>query len=137
MTEIIFLAPLLILPGIGLLLVSTSARFANLHIEVRHWDDNKRDREFIESAHLLKRARLFRNALVSLYLCVFTFALSSLIGALVNFTGGPADVVVFLIASVGILCLGFASIELVQESLLSLKVIESHLDIIMPADDDS
>ena len=132
MTEIVFLAPLLILPGIGLLLVSTSARFASLHDEIHHWTDDEHDREFIASAHLFRRAQLFRNALVSLYLCVFTFALASLVGAVVNFAGGPADVAVFLIASVGIICLGFASVELVMESLLSLQVIESHLGLMMP-----
>lgn len=132
-TEIIWLAPLLILPGIALLINSTSSRYATLHEEIHHWLDGRHDEGVVRRAHLLQRARMFRNALVSLYLGVFLFALASLLGAIVDFMGGPADVVVFSIAVVGVSCLGFASAEMMRESRLSLQVIESHVDDMMGA----
>ncbi len=42
-TEIIWLAPLLILPGIALLINSTSSRYATLHEEIHHWLDGRHD----------------------------------------------------------------------------------------------
>lgn len=131
MDELFFLTPLLILPGVGLLLVSTSTRYANLHDEIHHWVDGDHNLAFIENAYLLTRARFFRNALVSLYLCVLTFALASLLGAIVDFMNGSGEAAVFFFAFIGILCLGFASVELVRESLLSLQVIESHINDLM------
>lgn len=130
-TEIIWLAPLLILPGIGLLINSTSSRYTDLHDEIHHWLDGHHDEAVIERAHLLRRARFFRNALVSLYQSVFLFALASLLGAIVDFMGGAADVVVFSVAVVGVAFMGFASAEMIRESLLSLQVIESHVDDMM------
>lgn len=131
MDELFFLTPLLILPGVGLLLVSTSTRYANLHDEIHHWVSGSHDLMVIENAHLLKRARFFRNALVSLYLCVLTFTLASLLGAILDFMNGSAEIVVFIFAFMGIVCLGFASIELVRESLLSMQVIEAHINDLM------
>jgi len=129
-TQVIWLAPLLILPGISLLIVSTSSRFANLHTEVHHWITQREHPEVIQMADLDKRAKLFRNALVSLYACVFAFVLASAAGAVVEFGGGDPDVVVFSIAMFGILCLAYGSIALVRESMLSLEIIQSHMNTI-------
>lgn len=131
--EIVWLAPLLILPGISLLILSTSNRYSELHHEIHHWlEDNAiHDAAMLEDAHLVTRAVLFRNALVSLYAAVFLFVLASLCGAVMDFMGWPADVVVFAIAALGILIVGFASLELIRESMLSLEVIRAHMDHIM------
>ena len=129
--EIIWLAPLLILPGIGLLIMSTSNRFSTLHDEIHHWLDGGHDIAVIEQAHLVTRATHFRNALVALYISVFIFVCASLVGAVLDFMTMSGDVVVFGIAAIGIVAVGYASSELIQESLLSLQVIQSHVDHIM------
>lgn len=130
-TEIVWLAPLLLVPGVALLIASTSSRFSDLHEEIHHWLDGTHDVQVVEQAHLVKRARYYRNALVALYLSVFIFLCASVIGAVLDFTGALADVGVFSIVVVGVLAAGFAAAQLIRESLLSLEVIESHVDHIM------
>jgi hypothetical protein len=125
--QIVWLSPLLILPGVCLLIVSTSARYGELHSELHHWLDGTDNAAVIAMTHLLQRARLFRNSLVSLYLCVFIFALASLTGAVLQFIGLPHDFAVFVISFLGVGCLGFAAFSLIRESLLSLAVIQAHV----------
>lgn len=126
-TEIVWLAPLLLLPGIAILIVSTSSRYSVLHDEIHHWLDHGHDDMLFEDAHLLTRAVRFRNALVSLYCAVFVFISASLIGAVLDFAGQPPDAVVIALETVGIGAVGFASLELIRESRLSLDVIRSHI----------
>lgn len=77
-SEIVWLAPILILPSLGLLIVSTSARFGTLHDEIHHWLDGAHDSAVIEKAYLVARARHFRNALVVLYSGILVFICASL-----------------------------------------------------------
>ncbi|GAB4514873.1 MAG: hypothetical protein OHK0046_17570 [Anaerolineae bacterium] len=130
-TEIVWLAPLLILPGVGLLIVSTSSRFADLNAEIHRWLDGSHDSEVVEQAHLTTRAAHFRNALVALYTTVFVLVSASVVGAVLDFLDLAADVAVFAIAFVGILAVGYASAELIRESILSLQVIRFHVDHVM------
>lgn len=130
-SEIVWLAPLLILPGVCLLIVSTSARYATLHDEIHHWLDGAHDPQVVQQAHLLQRAFHFRNALVCLYSSVFIFVGASVIGAVLDFMDVIYDLVVFAIVVVGTMVVGYASAELVRESLLSLQVIQAHVDHII------
>jgi len=126
-----WLFPLILLPGVALLVMSTSARYAQIHEELHHI---LMERETVEETffiHLGKRATYFRNALVALYISVGTFAVGSLIGAFMDFMGGPSTVTVVAFSGLGIICLIYASVELIRESLLSLRVIENHLDDVM------
>ena len=101
--EVVWLAPLLILPGIGLLIMSTSTRYSTLHDQIHHWLDGGHDIAVIDQAHLVTRATHFRNALVALYISIFIFVCArSLIGAVLDFMVIAVDVVVFAIAAVGI-----------------------------------
>ncbi len=131
-TEIVWITPLLILPGVCLLILSTSARYSALHTEIHHWLEDSHDLEVLKHAHLITRARLFRNALVALYISVFVFVCASIIGAIFGLLAVPGgDVMVFGVAFIGILALGFASFELIRESLLSLDVIKAHVSVLM------
>ncbi len=82
-------APLLLIPGVGLLVLSTSARFGQLHQELH--------RQLSEGhpgavKHLCRRARLLHSALVSLYVSIAVLAISSLLGTLANRLGRDIDV---------------------------------------------
>ncbi|MFP4323738.1 MAG: DUF2721 domain-containing protein [Anaerolineales bacterium] len=130
-SEIVWLAPLFILPGIGLLIVSTSNRFGILHDEIHHWLDGSHDSHIVEQADLVERAAHFRNALVALYTSVFVFVCASVAGATMDFLGYKGDIIVFAISLIGIVAVGYASAELIRESLRSLEVIRAHVDHIM------
>jgi len=124
-----WLMPLLLLPGVGLLLLSTSTRFGQLHAEVHQlFHEDGMDRAPI-AKHLLQRARLFRNALTALYTSAALFAVGSIAGALMSLLGQAAsDWLVFLFAALGAVFLVVATALLVRESTLSLVIIEAHME---------
>lgn len=62
-STITWIMPLLLLPGVGLLLLSTSARFGQLHAEVHQLFDDPVLGSMDVIRHLLQRARLFRYVL--------------------------------------------------------------------------
>lgn len=129
--QIIWLMPLLILPGISLLVVSTASRFSSLHDEIHHWLEGTHDASVMNQAHLTSRATHFRNALVSLYASVFILVCASLVGATLDFLGWMVDPAVLAIVCIGMLTLGFATFELIRESVLSLEVIHLHVEHMM------
>ncbi len=133
--EIIWLAPLLILPGVAGIVISTGARFNTLHDELHHWLMHADDGEIPLLWRLEKRARHFRNALLGLYGSAFVFILASVTGALTQVLGVAPDLIVLGIVFGGILCLGFALLELFNESLLAMDVIEAHVAAIQRAHD--
>lgn len=110
--------PLLVLPGVGLLVMSTSARFARLHDELHHHLHMK-----MCSPHtverLMLRARLFRSTLLALYGAVAFLALSGLAG------GVEAPVALSsTLLGFGVTLLVVASGLLMRETTLTLEVIE-------------
>lgn len=121
--EISFVLPLALLPGVALLIVSSAARYGQIHDEVhRLLDDADANRD-----DLRRRAHYFRNALVALYLCVAFFALASLIGVLLEVLSIPSRAGVVALTSLGCLSLLYAAYQLIRETLLSLNIIEQHL----------
>lgn len=124
MTEISAILPLLLLPGVALLIVSTSTRYANLHEEIHRLQDHPHE---ILGDHLQRRAYLFRNALVGLYLCVCVFALASLIGVILELLKFHPAWMIVALTSLGCIALLYAASQLVMESYLSLEVITHHI----------
>ena len=57
-----WLTPLILLPGVALLIGSTSARFGQIHTEFHHLLDHPDAGAQILSRNLQQRARLFRDA---------------------------------------------------------------------------
>ncbi|MEM6926161.1 MAG: DUF2721 domain-containing protein [Myxococcota bacterium] len=116
--------PLLVLPGVGLMVMSTSARFARLHDELHHHihqmgcDDRTVER-------LLLRGRLFRNALLALYGAVAMLSLAGLAGGMEM----PEWVSTALLAT-GVTLLVVASGTLMRETTLSLEVIEHEVNAV-------
>ena len=128
-STITWIMPLLLLPGVGLLLLSTSARFGQLHAEVHQLFDDPVLGSMDVIRHLLQRARLFRYALTSLYASSAFFAVGGIVGAVIDlswprYAGGA----VLLAAAAGTIALLVASVLLVRESTLSLIIIESHVE---------
>jgi hypothetical protein len=133
---VFWLFPLILLPGVALIVMSTSARYAQIHQELHHILEEQENISPIYYVDLRTRATYFRNALVALYVSVGIFAVGSVVGAIMDFLKGPSTVTVVILTCLGILCLLYASIELIRESLLSLRVIEHHLENVMVADED-
>jgi len=123
-----WIMPLLLLPGVGLLLLSTSARYGQLHAEVHQLFEDAELGRMMTIHHLLSRARLFRYSLTSLYASSAFFAVGGIAGAVLAILWpGLAHAVVLGAAAAGTICLLIASVLLVRESTLSLVIIESHL----------
>jgi hypothetical protein len=122
----VWLTPLILLPGVALLIVSTSARFGQLHSEFHRLLEHPDAHAKILSRNLVNRSRLFRDALACLYVSVGLFALGSLVGAFVDFFWPASVWVVGGFTILGIGCVVFAATQLVRESLICLEVIREH-----------
>lgn len=126
-TTVSWILPLVLLPGVALLITSTSTRFGQIHNELHHIVENQNAISATFRHHLLRRATFFRNALVLLYVSVAVFAVGSIAGAIADAMLGSADWMVITFTCVGILSLVVAAVELIRESILSLRVIDYHL----------
>ena len=123
----LWLTPLLLVPGVALLVMSTSNRFAHVHSEIHDLANHKHEKDIGNLARSLdKRSVIFNNALISLYLSITFLALAGLIGGLAVIWMGNIFYVVVGLSCLGILCLVFASLQLIRESMLTLEVIKQH-----------
>lgn len=132
----VWLTPLILLPGVALLIVSTSARFGQLHTEFHRLLDHPDAHARILSQHLLKRSALFRDALLALYASVGLFAIGSLLGGVVNLWRPDSLWVVGTATMFGICCITYASVQLMRETLLCLSVLKDHREQLQAAIDD-
>lgn len=111
--------PLLVLPGVGLLVMSTSARYARLHDELHHHIHQMRCSPQVMK-RLLLRGHLFQYALVVLYGACSLLALSGLAGGLEL----PLAVSSTLLG-LGVLALVVATVLLMRETMVSFEVIKA------------
>ena len=129
-TTVSWILPLVLLPGVALLIMSTSVRYGQIHSELHHILESQEAVSTMFHDHLLRRATFFRNALVALYVSVAVFAIGSISGAIAELLQGPGNWLVIIFTCIGILCLIGAAVELIRESILSLQVIDHHLMMI-------
>lgn len=127
-STVVWITPLLMLPGIATLIISTAARYAALHEEIHRALDMPGENRLLSTTHLLTRALHFRNALVAQYVSVFLLVSASLIGALFEVTQMSGDTWVLIVLSVGVAVIAYSTFELIRESRFSLDVICSHID---------
>ncbi|MCA9398603.1 MAG: DUF2721 domain-containing protein [Sinomicrobium sp.] len=120
----IWLTPILILPGVALLIISTANRFGEIQREFHHLLNHPEFHGEIIARFLVKRSRYYRDALVSLYLSVLLFSFASLLGGVINFLFPKVLWLIGTLILLGIFSLSFATIQLLRESRLSLTVIE-------------
>ncbi|MCA9119113.1 MAG: DUF2721 domain-containing protein [Planctomycetaceae bacterium] len=126
----VWLTPLILLPGVALLIVSTSARFGQLHADFHQIIEHPNAHAKIISRNLLRRSELFRDALASLYVSVGLFSMGSLVGAFVDFFWPTSVWFVGAFTIAGIGCVVFAAAQLFRESLICLAVIKEHSDAV-------
>ncbi|WP_457651566.1 DUF2721 domain-containing protein [Rhodocaloribacter sp.] len=122
----LWLTPLILLPGVALLILSTAFRFNRLHDEMHELLEHAGRTSEDVVRRLMRRAFLFRNTLVALYVCVALFALASLLGVLLLEWSDASRWVVLGLLGAGIGCLAYAALALIRESTLSLDIIEEH-----------
>ena len=105
--------PLLFIPCVALLILSTSNRLVNLNNRILHMKD---------SAYLLacKRVNLFRRALISFYISVSFFALATLINCFVAQNAGN-DTIVRFVLLLGALALYAGILIMIIESWVAIK----------------
>ena len=125
--SIVWITPLLLMPGVALLVISTSARYGQLHDEIHRVleDDEHTGCECL--GHLRLRAVRFCNALFCLYLAITLLLLASFIGSFLKIWDiMPGRLIVGLctFAVAAVTCDAF---ELVRESRISLRIINIHM----------
>ena len=121
-----WLTPLILVPGVAMLVLSTSMRYGQLHEEFHRLEDHTLTPGTAD--HLHRRARLLRNALVSLYVSVSLFASASLLGGIATLLYSRTFGIIELFSCLGIIMLVYAASQLVRESTLSMRIITEHCD---------
>ncbi len=123
-----WITPLLLMPGVALLILSTAIRYNRLHDEAHQIGDPGSRHAGVHVATLSFRARRFRNALVGLYVSVSLLALAALsgVGVVIGFESGAR----LAIGTTGlsVVAILYSSAQLIREAGRSLEVIESHLE---------
>ncbi len=122
----LWLMPLILLPGIALLILSTSTRYSRIHDELHHLLHSSDKAKNISGNILIQRAVLFRNSLILLYFCVVVFAITALCGGVMSTLGIQNNIILIALFLVGIVSLIIASVFLVKETFLSLEIIKKH-----------
>jgi len=120
----IWIMPLLLLPGVALLIVSTAARFGQTQDEIHYLLDHKERHAKIAERKLVQRASYYRNALAGFYIGVVFFTLGSLLGGLADTILPKALWIVDILSIAGITAVVFGAVTLVWEATLSLRVIK-------------
>ena len=121
------LIPLTYIPGVALLIMSTSQRYTDVNSMIHEFSKEECIVKTERVKQELRRAHLFRNSLLALYLSVVFFSLGSLIAFLVNSWGITTSTVVLEIATVlGVICIVFAVAKLALESILTFDIIKRH-----------
>ncbi len=118
--------PLLVLPGVGLLLVSTSARYEAIHAEIHQLLDDPSEQAIGCTLHVVHRARILRLAMLSLYVSASLLAASGLIAALTVGFLGAVHWASWVLLVAGVSCVLIAAVTLTREAGISLAVVEAH-----------
>ena len=119
----LWLQPLLLMPGVALLVMSTSARYGQLHAEVHRLVEQG---ELEPLDQVLTRARHFRNALVLLYTSVAMLSVCALLVGLLSPWPNAAWLTATVLVGASVLAVTVAAIELIWEAVGLLTVLRSH-----------
>ena len=121
------LIPLTYIPGVALLIMSTSQRYINVNDTIHGFSDEECQLKTQRVEQEIRRAHLFRNSLLGLYLSVAFFSLGSLVAFLTNTWGITTSTTVLEIATViGVFCIVFSVSMLAIESILTLDILKRH-----------
>ena len=129
LTEItIILAPLSFLPGIGLLILSTSRRYIELIRQLQHIMDTKQNHS--TDFMLLQRKRLwmFKWAMSLLYLCVGFVLIGSLAAGFSIHQQKFSLIILYTFLILAVFSATTAIIILIKESFVSASLINEQLN---------
>lgn len=121
------LIPLTYIPGVGLLIMSTSQRYIDVNKLIRSLSPEECRIKTERYSQELRRAHLFRNSLIGLYLSVAFFSVGSLVAFLMNSWGvRGANAVLETGTILGVAAIVFAMFKLIIESILTLGILKRH-----------
>jgi hypothetical protein len=124
----LWLIPLTLIPGIAILIISTSLRNNQARSEILKLIAEKKDSErksrMIDN---LKRQLYFRNAFISFYISIVFLVLASILGTLPN-TITNLNLLTMILICLAALCLVYASIQLISESLIATRLIKESVE---------
>ena len=130
LTEIaIIFTPLTFLPGIGMLIMSTSRRYIEL-INQMQWvfqQEQKYTQHFFSCQQ--QRLRMFKWALTFLYLCVGLVLLGSLLGGITISSHPLSEYLLLSFVILAVLSALLAVGVLIRESFVSASLINEQFDI--------
>lgn len=130
MNQILWVTPLLLLPGVALLIMSTSARLTRLHDEMHHLMDHAGEARGDTAERLWTRAQLLQRALVLLYGAVGLLSTSSLVGGALALVELRGSVVVVGLTCGAVLGIVAAAVLLVLESRQLVEIFRDHYEIL-------
>lgn len=130
MDSLELLIPLTYIPGVALLIMSTSQRYINLDGIIKSHSPEECRLEADKVRQELRRAHLFRNSLIGFYLSVVFFSLGSLVAFLTNRLGINTSEHILEVASIiGVGLIVFSVICLSWESILTLNILKKHASL--------
>lgn len=126
-----WITPLLLLPGVGMLVMSTSNRYQRLHDELHDLVEHRHATPPGFRGLLTRRARLFQGALTALYGSVTVLAFAGLSGVTAEFTRWPGVQELSAgLTVVAVLLVLVASALLVAETRHSRSIIQYHIEML-------
>lgn len=129
------LQPLVLLPGVALLVMSTSTRMGQLHDEVLRVSGSPFPEERqIAGRMVLLRGRYFRNALRLLYLAVVLLSAAGFAGGLA-IIWPQSPLLSIMLTCLAIVAVIAAAVLLIIESTRSLRALEAHIAEVAKRDD--
>jgi hypothetical protein len=125
----LWVSPVVLVSGVGLLILSTSARYGQIHAELRELIRDAHDGTFPGDAvetlyeHLHTRTRLLLTALFGLYLSVGFLITGSLVGV-ISGIWSLSHIPVIVLTCAGILGVVYAALQLIRESRIFLHTVD-------------
>lgn len=130
MDNLELLIPLTYIPGVALLIVSTSSRYVHMNDLINSYSPEECRLQAEKVKQELRRAHLYRNGLLGFYLSVVFFSLGSLVAFLVNSWGIQTSKAILEIASIaGVALIVFSCVNLSIESILTLDILKKHANV--------
>ena len=124
----LWVSPVVLVSGVALLIMSTSARYGQIHAELRELMHDTHNGTLASDSvdmlyeHLRIRTRLLLSALFGLYLSVGFLITGSLVGV-VSAIWSFSHVPVIVLTCAGILGVVYAALQLIRESRIFLHTV--------------
>lgn len=123
------LQPVVLISGVGLLILSTTARFGQLEAQVNRLAGAGDDGGGTLMRHLLSRARKFRFALMSLYASAALLAGTTLLGGVLSLVSSLAVPLTQVLTCFAVVWIFTALVALLAESRLAIETLEHQAKI--------